>query len=300
MKNQSSQNLFMIEPEVFYSNNQTIDSNHYQFKNEDGSLDLDQITDSALTEFNNLKNEIEKHGIKVTFMKGISDCPDHIFPNWFITFEDKTFQLFSMRAENRRLEKTKEMIDFLASKYKLNGDLTEFEKKDMFLEATSSMVFDRVNRIVYAAISPRTNEELTKKWCHENNYELVLFDTLSHKGSSIYHTDVLMYVGQKVIGICFDVILPQYRELVRNKVSKYHDIFEINEEQITDFCGNSLEAKNDKDEYFLIMSSRAFNAVTKDQKITLTKYYKNIIHSDLSTIEKYGGGSARCMLNELF
>lgn len=300
MKNQSSQNLFMIEPEVFYSNNQTIDSNHYQFKNEDGSLDLDQITDNALTEFNNLKNEIEKHGIKVTFMKGISDCPDHIFPNWFITFEDKTFQLFSMRAENRRLEKTKEMIDFLASKYKLNGDLTEFEKKDMFLEATSSMVFDRVNRIVYAAISPRTNEELTKKWCHENNYELVLFDTLSHKGSSIYHTDVLMYVGQKVIGICFDVILPQYRELVRNKVSKYHDIFEINEEQITDFCGNSLEAKNDKDEYFLIMSSRAFNALTKDQKITLTKYYKNIIHSDLTTIEKYGGGSARCMLNELF
>ena len=300
MKNQSSQNLFMIEPEVFYSNNQTIDSNHYQFKNEDGSLDLDQITDSALTEFNNLKNEIEKHGIKVTFMKGISDCPDHIFPNWFITFEDKTFQLFSMRAENRRLEKTKEMIDFLSSKYTLNGDLTEFEKKDMFLEATSSMVFDRVNRIVYAAISPRTNEELTKKWCHENNYELVLFDTLSHKGSSIYHTDVLMYVGQKVIGICFDVILPQYRELVRNKVSKYHDIFEINEEQITDFCGNSLEAKNDKNEYFLIMSSRAFNALTKDQKITLSKYYKNIIHSDLTTIEKYGGGSARCMLNELF
>ena len=300
MKNQSSQNLFMIEPEVFYSNDQTIDSNHYQFKNEDGSLDLDQITDSALTEFNNLKNEIEKHGIKVTFMKGISDCPDHIFPNWFITFEDKTFQLFSMRAENRRLEKTKEMIDFLASKYKLNGDLTEFEKKDMFLEATSSMVFDRVNRVVYAAISPRTNEELTKKWCHENNYELVLFDTLSHKGSSIYHTDVLMYVGQKVIGICFDVILPQYRELVRDKVSKYHDIFEINEEQITDFCGNSLEAKNDKDEYFLIMSSRAFNALTKDQKITLSKYYKNIIHSDLTTIEKYGGGSARCMLNELF
>lgn len=300
MKNQSSQNLFMIEPEVFYSNNQTIDSNHYQFKNEDGSLDLDQITDCALTEFNNLKNEIEKHGIKVTFMKGISDCPDHIFPNWFITFEDKTFQLFSMRAENRRLEKTKEMIDFLASKYTLNGDLTEFEKKDMFLEATSSMVFDRVNRIVYAAISPRTNEELTKKWCHENNYELVLFDTLSHKGSSIYHTDVLMYVGQKVIGICFDVILPQYRELVRNKVSKYHDIFEINEEQITDFCGNSLEAKNDKEEYFLIMSSRAFNALTKDQKITLSKYYKNIIHSDLTTIEKYGGGSARCMLNELF
>jgi hypothetical protein len=109
-----------------------------------------------------------------------------------------------------------------------------------------------------------------------------------------------MYVGQKVIGICFDVILPEYREQVRRRVSKYHDIFEINEEQITDFCGNSLEAKNDKDEFFIIMSSRAFNALTQDQKTTLSKYYKNIIHSDLTTIEKYGGGSARCMLNELF
>jgi hypothetical protein len=87
---------------------------------------------------------------------------------------------------------------------------------------------------------------------------------------------------------------------VRRRVSKYHDIFEINEEQITDFCGNSLEAKNDKDEFFIIMSSRAFNALTQDQKTTLSKYYKNIIHSDLTTIEKYGGGSARCMLNELF
>ena len=300
MKNQSSQNLFMIEPEVFYSNDQTIDSNHYQFKNDDGSLELDQIKVNALNEFNNLKSEIEKHGIAVTAMKGISDCPDHIFPNWFITFEDKTFQLFSMRAENRRLEKTKEMVDFLASKYRLNGDLSDFEKKDMFLEATSSMVFDRVNRIVYAAISPRTNEELTKKWCRDNNYELVLFETESHKGDAIYHTDVFMYVGQKIIGICFDVILPQYRRMVKEKVRRFHDVFEIEKNQILDFCGNSLEARNNSDEYFLIMSSRAFNALNNSQKEKLSNYYKKIIHSDLTTIEKYGGGSARCMLNELF
>ena len=300
MKKQSSQNLFMIEPEVFYSNDQTIDSNHYQFKNDDGSLELDQITNNALNEFNKLKTEIEKQGIEVTSMKGISDCPDHIFPNWFITFEDKTFQLFSMRAENRRLEKTKEMIDFLAGKYRLNGDLSDFEKKDMFLEATSSMVFDRVNRIVYAAISPRTNKELTKKWCGDNNYELVLFETESHKGDAIYHTDVFMYVGQKIIGICFDVILPQYKQMVKEKVKRFHDVFEIEKNQILDFCGNSLEARNVSDEYFLIMSSRAFNALRDDQKEKLSKYYKKIIHSDLTTIEKYGGGSARCMLNELF
>jgi hypothetical protein len=299
MKNQSTSHLFMIEPEVFHSNEQTLASNHYQSENDD-ALSLDEIKKRALFEFDNLKSEIEKNDLKVTSMKGIEECPDHIFPNWFITFDDLTVQLFSMKAENRRLEKTPEMVDFLKEKYDLAGDLSSFEEKDMFLEATSSMVFDRVNRVVYAGLSPRTNKELTEKWCADNNYELVLFETASHQGPPIYHTDVFMYVGQKVIGICLDVILPEYRELVRSKVSKYHDVFEINKDQILDFCGNALEAKNAQDQYFLIMSSRAFNAYSEDQKVILSKYYKKIIHSDLTTIEKFGGGSARCMLNELF
>ena len=299
MKNQSTSHLFMIEPEVFHSNEQTLASNHYQSENDD-ALSLDEIKKRALLEFDNLKSEIEKNDLKVTSMKGIEECPDHIFPNWFITFDDLTVQLFSMKAENRRLEKTPEMVDFLKEKYNLAGDLSSFEEKDMFLEATSSMVFDRVNRVVYAGLSPRTNKELTEKWCADNNYELVLFETASHQGPPIYHTDVFMYVGQKVIGICLDVILPEYRELVRSKVSKYHDVFEINKDQILDFCGNALEARNAQDQYFLIMSSRAFNAYSEDQKVILSKYYKKIIHSDLTTIEKFGGGSARCMLNELF
>ena len=299
MKKQSTNHIFMIEPEVFYSNEQTIDSNHYQLKN-DSNEDIAIIKENALREFHNLKKEIEKNNILVKSMKGIHECPDHIFPNWFITFDDKTFQLFSMNAENRRLEKTTEMINYLSQEYTLTSDLSEYEEKGEFLEATSSMVFDRVNRVVYAAVSPRTNKDLTIKWCKENDYELVLFDTNSHKGSSIYHTDVLMYVGQKVIGICFEVILPKYRDMVRDKVSRYHDIFEINESQIKDFCGNSLEAHNNSNEFFLIMSSRAFNALSDAQKNQLSKYYKSIIHTDLTTIEKYGGGSARCMLNELF
>ena len=299
MKKQSTNHIFMIEPEVFYSNEQTIDSNHYQLKN-DSNEDIAIIKENALREFHNLKKEIEKNNILVKSMKGIHECPDHIFPNWFITFDDKTFQLFSMNAENRRLEKTTEMINYLSQEYTLTSDLSEYEEKGEFLEATSSMVFDRVNRVVYAAVSPRTNKDLTIKWCKENDYELVLFDSNSHKGSSIYHTDVLMYVGQKVIGICFEVILPKYRDMVRDKVSRYHDIFEINESQIKDFCGNSLEAHNNSNEFFLIMSSRAFNALSDAQKNQLSKYYKSIIHTDLTTIEKYGGGSARCMLNELF
>ena len=299
MNNQSSNHLFMIEPEVFYSNKQTADSNHYQ-KNHDSEFTKDDIHKKALEEFHGLKNKIEENDIKVTSMKGIPECPDHIFPNWFITFEDKTFQLFSMKAVNRRLEKTEEMIEFLSMNYSLSGDLTEYENKDLFLEATSSMVIDRVNMVVYAAISSRTSSELAKKWCDDNNYELVLFETESHKGDAIYHTDVFMYVGQKIIGICFDVILPQYRQMVKEKVNRFHDVYEIEKNQILDFCGNSLEAKNNFDEFFLIMSSRAFNALNANQKEKLSKYYKKIIHSDLTAIEKYGGGSARCMLNELF
>ena len=299
MRNQSTNHLFMIEPEVFHSNDQTLASNHYQSKN-DSSLSLNDIKKLALDEFKDLKSKIEEVGIVVTSMKGIKECPDHIFPNWFITFDNSTMQLFSMKAKNRRLEKTPEMINFLKEKYKVVGDLSPFEEQNVFLEATSSMVFDRVNRVVYAGLSPRTNKDLTEKWCADNDYELVLFETTSHQGPPIYHTDVFMYVGQKVIGICLDVILPEYRDMVRSKVSKYHDVFEIKKDQILDFCGNALEAKNTEGEYFLIMSSRAFNAYSENQKTILAKYYKNIIHSELETIEKFGGGSARCMLNELF
>ena len=238
MKNQSSNHLFMIEPEAFYSNEQTADSNHYQ-KDHDAELTKNDVKKKALKEFHGLKNKIEENGIRVTSMKGIPECPDHIFPNWFITFEDKTFQLFSMKAANRRLEKTKEMVEFLSMNYSLNGDLTEYENKDLFLEATSSMVIDRVNMVVYAAISSRTSSELTKKWCDDNNYELVLFETESHKGDAIYHTDVFMYVGQKIIGICFDVILPKYRQMVKEKVSRFHEIYEIEQNQILDFCGKT-------------------------------------------------------------
>ena len=289
----------MIEPEVFHSNDETLASNDYQSVIEENAS-LEEIKDKALVEFNSLKSEIEKRNIQVSSMKGIEDCPDHIFPNWFVTFEDKTFQLFSMKAENRRLEKTPEMINFLKESYELDGDLSPSEKNGHFLEATSSMVFDRVNRVVYAGISPRTNKILVEQWCKDNNYELVVFETNSHTGSPIYHTDVFMYAGQRVIGICFDVILPEYRDLVKSKVSRFHDVFEISENQIQDFCGNALEAKNDDNEYFLIMSSRAFAAYSKEQKSILSRYYKEIIHADLPTIEKYGGGSARCMLNELF
>ena len=298
MSKQSTSHLFMIEPESFYSNEQTSYTNHYQ--KEVTGEDIGEITQKALMEFHTLKNKIEERGIKVTSLKGSKECPDHIFPNWFMTFDNKTMQIFSMLAPNRREEKKLSMIEHLSDTYKLSADFSYLENKEIFLESTSSMVFDRVNRIVYAGISPRTNAVQSIIWCRNNNFELVLFETEGHTGSPIYHTDVLMYVGTDIIGICFDVIKEEHVDYVRDKVNAHHEVVELTSEQIQNFSGNAIEAKNEAGELFLIISSRGFNALNDDQVNKLLKNYKEIIHSDIPTIEKYGGGSARCMLTELF
>ena len=298
MSKQSTSHLFMIEPESFYSNEQTSYTNHYQ---EDATNeDKEEITQKALVEFHNLKDKIEAKGIQITSLKGSKECPDHIFPNWFMTFDNKTMQIFSMLAPNRRKEKKLSMIEHLSETYELTADFSYLENKEIFLESTSSMVFDRVNRIVYAGISPRTNAVQLIIWCRNNDFELVLFETESHTGSPIYHTDVLMYVGTDIIGICFDVIKEEHVDYVREKVNAHHDVVELTSDQIQNFSGNAIEAKNEDGELFLIISSRGFSALNQNQINKLLKSYKEIIHSDIPTIEKYGGGSARCMLTELF
>ena len=298
MPKQSTSHLFMIEPEAFYSNEQTAFTNHYQEKVTDETPEI--ISEKALSEFHNLKSAIEERGIKVTSLKGSKDCPDHIFPNWFITFQNKTMQIFSMMAPNRRKEKKLSMIEHLSKTYELTDDMSYLEDKEVFLESTSSMVFDRVNRIVYAGISPRTNAVQLIIWCRNNDFELVLFETQSHTGSPIYHTDVLMFVGSEIIGICFDVIKPDHLDYVKEKVNQYHQVIELSADQIKRFCGNAIEAQNEDGELFLIISSTAYKALNQTQLDKLLSSYKDIIHSDIPTIEKYGGGSARCMLTELF
>ena len=298
MVSQSTNHILMIKPAIFYKNSQTIESNHYQIEGENEDIKI--ITIKAIKEFNDFKLELESNGINILCFEGSKECPDHIFPNWFTTFSDKTMQIFSMLAPNRRTEKTPEIISYLQKDYDLTHNYSSFEDKDVFLEGTSSMVFDRVNRIVYAGLSPRTNQNLLTEWCKEHSYELVKVQTESHTGAPIYHTDVFMFVGTDVIGICYEVIKSEYRELLKEKVSKYHTVMEISKEQILDFCGNALEAKDKEGNLYLIMSSRAYDALNHDQLNILNTFYKKIIHSDLPTIEKYGGGSARCMLSELF
>ena len=295
---QSANKLFMVEPKVFFMNPQTASSNHYQV--DDNSKSADEVLKKAKREFTAFKNVLTENGVDVLSMKGSAECPDHIFPNWFITFENKTFQIFSMLAENRRKEKTPEMIEKLSRDYKLTRDLSFHEDRNIFLESTSSMVFDRVNRVVYLTISPRANAGQANEWCNENNYELVMFETESHTGSPIYHTDVLMYIGTSVVGICYEVIKPEYRDFVKERVERHHEVIEIKKEQLLSFCGNCLEVTDKDGNLMLAMSTASFNGYTTLQKDKINKHFKKIVHSDIQTIEKHGGGSARCMLAELF
>ena len=296
-KDQSSNHILMIEPQEFFSNPQTAGSNHYQ---KDDDISRDQILKLAINEFRDFRDILVNHGVYITTFKGDRGCPDHIFPNWFTTFSDKTMQIFPMKAENRRLEKNQNMIDRLARSYAISADLSFHENDNTFLESTSSMVFDRVNDVAYIALSPRANKELAEQWCMDNNFEPIIFETTSHSGEPIYHTDVLMYVGTSLIGICLDVINEEYRELVEQKVCQHHEILKIEKDQLLSFCGNSLEVKNKEDHLYLVMSGTAKNALNDEQIQIIHRHYKGIISSDIRTIEKYGGGSARCMLSELF
>ena len=298
MPKQSTNHILLIKPASFYSNEQTADTNLYQHSHEE--KDKNELLRQALLEFNNFENLLKENGILVTTLIGQKDCPDNIYPNWFLTFEDKTMNLFSMLAKNRRLEKSIDHISYLNQTYKTTIDFSSFEKKSVFLEGTSSMVLDRVNKVAYMGLSARSNKDLALKWAKKCGFNLITFETISHMGEPIYHTDIIMFIGTKIVVICPELIQPQYQSKVINSLKKHHEILEISKEQVLSFCGNGLEVKDTEENHKVVMSTAAFNSYTSNQKKTLSKFYTKIIHSNIEYIEKYGGGSARCMMTELF
>ena len=298
MAEQSTNHILLIEPAEFFSNLETIDTNHFQKINQEE--EKDKIFRKALDEFRTFEQTLRDNHIHVTTLKGQAGCPDNIFPNWAVTFENKTMHLFSMMAENRRLEKLEDHIDFLNRVYQTTTDLTEFEKQGIFLEGTSSMVLDRVNKVAYMGLSPRSNKKIACRWAEENDYEIIIFETQGHIGKPIYHTDVLMFIGTDVAVISTNTIKKEYQPTVKNKLSQMHSIIEITRAQILNFCGNCMEVKGDNNELNLVMSTRAYNSYSGTQKQLLLEHYDKIIHSNITTIENYGGGSARCMMMELF
>jgi len=207
--------------------------------------------------------------------------------------------IFSMLGKNRRLEKSQHHIDFLKEMYTLSEDYSPYENQSLFLEGTSSLVMDRINKIAYMGVSARSNLELAEIWSQKNNFTLIPFETNSHTGGSIYHSDVMMYIGTELAVVCEDSITNGKSEVVES-LERTHKLMKINQSQLLDFCGNCIEVKDDQGRLCLIMSSKAVSGYDDSQRAILDQSYNRIIHSDLSTIENYGGGSARCMIMELY
>ncbi len=306
MTQQSTRHIMMMEPAEFYSNPQTMETNQYQAENPE---DITAIHDSAVNEFRTLRDLLVENGVVVTSAIGQKGCPDDVYcNNWVSTHNGRNgaqMVLYPMLAENRRTERRPGLLKFLDRHYDTLIDLSAMELEGRYLESTGSLAMDRVNGVIYSTISGRTDMDLARQVADKLGYEIEFFETLNHAGKPVYHTDVVMFLGTGYIGICAEAILEKDRARVLSRMRKTHEVIELTMAQLRSFCGNALEVRgriqdDGHEEKMLAMSGSAYRALTDDQKAVILKYVSRIVHSDIPTIEKYGGGSVRCMLLELY
>jgi hypothetical protein len=298
---QTTSTILMIRPVNFGFNEQTAGSNAFQNRN----TEQQQVQDKALKEFDNLVTVLQENGIEVIVIDDTAEphTPDSIFPNNWVSFhQDGNVFLYPMMAENRRLERREDIIMQLEDEFKVKHiiDLSRFEHENKFLEGTGSMVLDRGNKIAYACLSPRTNQEVLDLFCAQSGYKSVLFQAVDENGMDIYHTNVLMCIGDKFAVICLDSINDQQEkaEVTASLKSTHKEIVAISFTQMNQFAGNMLELKNKDGESLLVMSQSAYQSLNSHQKTTLQKYCK-LLYANIHTIESNGGGSARCMIAEV-
>jgi hypothetical protein len=300
-ENQTTNHLLMIRPVKFGYNAETAVNNAFQV----ASADQEAVQKKALKEFDNFVEKLRAAGVDVTVVQDSPEphTPDSIFPNNWISFHaDGTVNLYPMYAVNRRLERSREVIDTVQKKFNITGqqDYSPTEADQIFLEGTGSMVLDREHKICYACLSPRTDAGLLQRWCKENGYKALVFDAIDEKGMPIYHTNVLMAVADKFVVICLDA-LPNVHEkgmIIHTIQSTHKTIVPISFEQMNKFAGNMLQVHNNKGEKILVMSAQAWHALDHEQQNQLESF-NQVLYSDLQTIETNGGGSARCMMAEI-
>ena len=292
--------LLMIEPVNFGFNEETAVNNAFQENLQEN------IQPKALEEFNELVLLLQANKVNVTVVKDTLNpfTPDSIFPNNWISFhENGTVILYPMFADNRRLERKTSVLNAIEKKFLVREliDLSQAEEKQLYLEGTGSMVLDRENGIAYACLSPRTHEQLLNEFCRLNEYTPFMFSASDSKGIPIYHTNVMMSIATGFVVICLEAItnITERDTVVAclNRSGKI--VIEISFDQLHHFAGNMLQVKNTEGELLLVMSTRAYDSLTTEQLNTLQRFNR-ILHSSLATIETVGGGSARCMIAEVF
>lgn len=304
-KMQSTDTILMIEPVAFGFNAETAVNNYFQVNR------VSSDTQSkALKEFMDFVDKLRGCDINVITIQDtlLPHTPDSIFPNNWVSFhDDGTVILYPMFAVNRRHERRSDILEQLSQ----NGfnistiqDFTKFEAENKFLEGTGSMILDRDNKIAYGAISLRLDEDVFKMWCTQFGYQPIIFhafQSVNGQRLPIYHTNVMMCVANDFAIVGLDTIdNKDERELIVESLSKCHkEIIEISEEQVHSFAGNMLEVQNNQGKRFLVMSKCAYDSLTSTQIHRIQKYAE-ILYADLHTIEQNGGGSARCMMAEVF
>jgi len=287
---QSANKLALVEPSSFNFNIETFDTNVFQNDIQFSKLKI-------FEEFDNFISTLDKNKISFNILKSPKNSPDSIYPNnWVVTFEDGTYDLFSMQSPNRRIERSNSNIKFLNTNYSLKNDLTEYEELNIFLEGTGSLVLDRVNKTAYMAESNRSNISLASKWSQLRGYDLVHFKSCIDKKPT-YHTNVLMFITDKLAGICFDSISDS--KYLLSNIEKTHKILNLSTEQIKNFSGNAIVVRNITNDAKFLISSSGLKALDLIQIKFIEKYY-DIVEINIPTIERIGGGSVRCMLLELF
>ena len=308
MPQQITDTILMVRPVNFRMNEQTAVNNYYQKV-------LDNITpqtvqQQALQEFDAFVKKLQSVGINVVVIQDTKepDTPDSIFPNNWISFhESGDVALYPMFAENRRLERREDVLELLENEgFHIENivDYTSAEEEDIFLEGTGSLLLDRKHGKAYCALSPRADEELFIEFCEDFEFTPVVFtayQTVDGKRMPIYHTNVIMCLGEDFAVICLDCIddKAECKNVLKNLKDDGKEVIVITEEQVVQFAGNMLHVKNKEGKRFVVMSNAAYQSLTKEQIQKLEKHGE-LLYSSLDTIEACGGGSARCMMAEVF
>ncbi len=302
---QTTDTVLMIEPVAFGYNAQTAENNYFQINSQS-----EETQQKALAEFNGFVETLRSKGINVITVKDTAEphTPDSIFPNNWVSFgADGKVMLYPMFAPNRRDERRPEILEqvkLAGFEIKSIEDLSGSEADEKYLEGTGSMIFDHEYKIAYGSVSLRLDEKLFRNFCEKIGYEPVVFHSFQTAGEQrlpIYHTNVMMCVADKFVVICLDCIDDESeRKNVREKIEfTGKEIVAISEAQMQQFAGNMLQVHNSVGKTFLVMSQSAYKSLSQEQ-ISQIEKYSEIIYSDLQTIESNGGGSARCMLAEVF
>lgn len=298
----------MIRPAAFGFNEETAANNYFQSNPE---ISKDELQQKALKEFDSMVQTLRSHDIDVMVIEDTKEPakPSALFPNnWLSTSPDGIIAVFPMYASNRRLEKRDDILKMLAEKFVVKDvqDWSEFEAEGRFLEGTGSMVTDHDNKMIYAAVSERTNLSVLEKFTTTNKYQAIAFIATDKNGHPVYHTNVVMTLGENFVILCEEAIDEEWELIAVRQLleSTGHSIIAITREQMHRFAGNMLLVKNNPStgsggEKLLIMSKAAFDSLRKEQRQMLEAYCK-LLPIAVPTIEEVEGGSVRCMMAEIF